>query len=232
MGEVVINRKELEKVVKWLDDLRRDIEQISDKLDYVLHNESEPYNISAYDDIDGAICLIYMDCSRCPLNSACDFYKLECKEPKDCSTCTKIKVCAQNRSPALIKYLMEKGNGNDSTQITRVPEIEYLQEGRFLLLRRGGSEIKFEAQPEIVADGVKFRLRMVSPDEAQSKTNEEIAKAFGFQSMYLAEEKAVFVGEKADLHIVCRVERAVRQTDDGYIIAYLPRFALEFVLKF
>ena len=226
-----LSREELEKAVKWLSDLQRDAEKIVGGLEYVLYNESEPYNISAYD-LDGEICMIYMDCSRCPIKSACDFYELECKEPKDCSTCTKIKVCAQNRSPALIKYLMEKGSGSDSTQvIARVPEVEYLQEGRFLLLRRGDSEIKFEAQPEIVADSVKFRLHIVSPD-AQPEAIGKIAKAFGFHSISITGEEAVFVGEKADLHVVCRVEKAVKQADEGYIIAYQPRFTLEFVLKF
>jgi len=101
-----LSREQLEKALKWLSDLQRDAGKIVSELDYVLRSENEPYDISAYD-IDGEICLIYVDCLRCPLNSACDTYELECKEPKDCSTCPRIKVCASERNPALIKYLLD-----------------------------------------------------------------------------------------------------------------------------
>jgi hypothetical protein len=231
--EMELSRKELEKVVKWLDDLQREVEEINDKLD-MLRSEGEPYNISAYD-LDGAICLLYVDCSRCPLNSACDFYALECTKPKDCGTCPKIKVCASKRNPALIAYLVGKGSdGNDSTQtVARIPGIECLQRGRFLILRRGDGEVKFEAQPEISADGVEFRLHIVLPDSVSvPEALEKIAKAFGFQNMFHSGRNEVtFVGEGVDLYVVCRSEKVVKQTDDGYFITYHPKFALEFVPK-
>jgi hypothetical protein len=231
-----LSRKELEKAVKWLGDLAKDVEEINDKLDYVLHNESELYNISAHD-LDGAICLVYGDCLRCPLSSACDFYSLECTEPKDCATCTKIRVCARNRNPALIAYLSDRNDRNDSARVVaRIPEIECLQEGRFLTLRRGDSEVKFEARPDIIADRVEFILHIVSPDLTKEasvpEALERIAKAFGFRNMFHSGRNEVtFLGEKFDLYIVCRSEKVVEQTGDRYSITYLPSFALEFVLK-
>jgi hypothetical protein len=128
-----LSRKELEKVVKWLSDLQRDVEEINDKLDYIMHNESEPYSISAYD-LDGAICLLYEDCLRCPLSSACDFYILECTKPKDCSTCPKIKVCASRRNPALIAYLMSIQQIKDLLEFTRL-YMAKLMKDRFLRAR-------------------------------------------------------------------------------------------------
>jgi hypothetical protein len=104
--------KQLDKVRRWLADLQQEVEEINDRLnqlwqDYI-YDGGGSVDMSAYD-VDGPICLVYSDCARCPLNEACDFYQMECKEAKDCSTCPKVKVCVANRNPALILYLFCKG---------------------------------------------------------------------------------------------------------------------------
>jgi hypothetical protein len=98
--------------------------------------------------------------------------------------------------------------------------------------------VKFETQPRIIANDIRFNLRMVSPDlteemspsEAFEKIN-SVVKAFGFKNILGLEDEVVFWGEKADLHIVCRSEKVVKQTDDGYFIVYQPKFALELRYK-
>jgi|YelNatPaOPRAMG01_1025707.scaffolds.fasta_scaffold107013_2 hypothetical protein len=120
----------------------------------------------------------------------------------------------------------------------KIPEIRWWCEGRFLFLECRGYKIKLEARPQISAEGVHFDLYMVSPDLREEtspseafETLKEIREAFGFQYILSMGKEVVLVGEKADLHVICRSEKVVKQTDDGYFIVYRPKFALELRYK-
>ena len=109
-GDMEVTLEQLDKVRRWLADLKQEVEEINDRLnqlwqDYIYDGGGSSVDTSPYD-VDGSICLVYSDCARCPLKEACDFYQRECKEARDCSTCPKVKVCVSNRNPALILYLI------------------------------------------------------------------------------------------------------------------------------
>jgi hypothetical protein len=115
----------------------------------------------------------------------------------------------------------------------QVPEIEWQCDGRFLLLKRGNYEIKFEALPRIDGKDVKFYPRIVLPEpdtEAWGRELIQIAKAFGFENIISFEDEVLFFGKNVDLHITCKTENCVRFTDDGgCFIVYQPKFVLEYI---
>jgi hypothetical protein len=109
-------------------------------------------------------------------------------------------------------------------------EIEWWVDGRFLFLKRGDCVVKIEAQPNIIADHVCYKPRIIYPDMTKFEVFDQIMKTFGFQGMFTSSEEVIFFGEGADLHIVCKTEKVVKYTDDGgCFIVYRPKFVLEIV---
>jgi hypothetical protein len=130
-----------------------------------------------------------------------------------------------------------KGIFEDQGVLNISPEIkiEWQCKGRFLSLKHGDHEIKFEARPEFDSKGdVKFNLYIISPPEltatlmglSELKETKQIAEAFGFRTMIWSSGEIYFFGKKV-LRITCKAEKILKLTEGGgYFIVYQPRFIL------
>jgi len=123
---------------------------------------------------------------------------------------------------------MVKGHG-----VLQVPKIiEWQCDDRFLLLKHGNYEIKFEALPRIDdKNNIKFYPHIVlsAPDtETWGGKLIQIARAFGFENIISFTDEVLFFGKEVDLRIACETEKIPKLTDDSkYSIVYQPRFILE-----